>query len=50
MSYCRFRNTLKDLRECEEAWEEDDLDDEELKARDRMLEICKNIVRNYGGD
>jgi hypothetical protein len=47
MSYCRFQNTLIDLRDCEEHFE-DELDGEELKARQRILAICERIAHNYG--
>lgn len=49
MSYCRFRNTLSDLRDCyENIW--DDLADmeehslEEYQARKRLIELCQNIA------
>jgi hypothetical protein len=47
MSYCRFRNTLPDLRDCYENWEED-ADPEEQKARERLLKLCEKIVADYG--
>lgn len=49
MSYCRFRNTLTDLRDCQESLEnEDKLSPEEQKARDKLIKLCINIVDNYG--
>ncbi len=58
MSYCRFRNTLSDMQDCVEHWEGDELDDgtldelslEEKQARENMVEICKEIVRDYGDE
>lgn len=58
MSYCRFENTVQDLRDCYENWEslvEKETDEEspnehELRARATMLKICQNIVDNYGGE
>jgi len=55
MSYCRFRNTLQDLDDCYEHWEdlveeetEDEVrDDEEIRARERILELCEQIVQAY---
>jgi hypothetical protein len=49
MSYCRFQNTLADLRDCEEALNErgnlDDLDlsEGELKAARRLIALCGRI-------
>ena len=50
MSYCRFRNTLLDLQDCEENWEDDDLSMEEEKAREQLLSLCQSIVDNYGDE
>jgi len=51
MSYCRFQNTVKDLRDCEEALlniEEscdlDDLHQDELRALKQLLKVCNRIV------
>ena len=50
MSYCRFQNTLQDLRDCYENWDGDGdgLSDEEDKARAQMLKLCEQIVADYG--
>ena len=52
MSYCRFRNTLTDLRDCYECW--DDMvtreSEEELAAQAKLLALCKKIVEEYGDD
>lgn len=51
MSYCRFRNTLKDLRDCEEAMnhgEDSDLDKEEERAKKRLIRLCVEIARDFG--
>ncbi len=48
-SYCRFRNTLGDLRDCyEEIFE--DLEDEEEQARSRLVRLCRKIVDDVGED
>lgn len=39
MSYCRFRNTLNDLADCQENFDADDLSAEEHNARRKMIEI-----------
>lgn len=49
MSYCRFQNTLQDLRDCYEGWGED-LSPEETKAQKRLLKLCKDIVEDFGED
>lgn len=49
MSYCRFRNTLGDLRDCEEAMD-DNLDDspDEMRARRYLIGLCVDIATSYG--
>ena len=50
MSYCRFRNTLPDLSDCYDNWEEDldkEDDREEYQARERLLKLCKRIADEY---
>ena len=49
MSYCRFQNTVGDLRDCLENWEEE-LSEEEMRAQKRLLNICQQIVAWYGED
>lgn len=49
MSYCRFRNTLSDLRDCHEWMNETgDLMEEEVQARLRMIKLCRQIDEEYG--
>lgn len=50
MSYCRFRNTLTDLRDCEEHLDDrtDDMDEDELVARQRLINTCVRIAEAYG--
>lgn len=55
MSYCRFQNTLGDLRDCKGALDEDLDDNDELpqKGSDehwamlQLIEVCKEIVDNH---
>ena len=43
MSYCRFRNTLNDLQDCENNF--DNINSiEELVAAKRLLKTCQRIV------
>jgi len=46
MSYCRFENTLADLRDCYDNWEEE-LSESEKICQVHLLELCKNIVDDY---
>jgi hypothetical protein len=47
MSYCRFRNTLLDLRDC--YYNMNGLDDNrEIQARKQLVELCKDIIDEYG--
>jgi hypothetical protein len=57
MSYCRFENTANDLKDCYDNWESLDRLDadeipngDEIKARKRLLRICKEIVATFGDD
>lgn len=45
MSYCRFENTLADLRDCaENIHDVDDLSHDELRARKQLIALCRQIV------
>lgn len=44
MGYCRFQNTVKDLRNCRWHIEDSDLSEEEAKARFELLDLCLTIV------
>lgn len=49
MSYCRFENTLSDLEDCYENWDgRDELSHDEERAKKRLLQVCQNIVGDYG--
>lgn len=49
MSYCRFRNTAQDLRDCKDVLEEGvdfmkkDLDNEEMYAAIEIIEMAREI-------
>ena len=53
MSYCRFQNTLKDLRDCKDALEEmtnegKTLSSSELDAAQELVDLCQEIVNLIG--
>lgn len=55
MSYCRFTNTLKDLRDCVRAIETaddagqfvEDLSEEERRSFERMVRECGQFSEDY---
>ena len=47
MSYCRFQNTVQDLDDCFENFD-DAKSEEEKRARKRIIEICVEIALDYG--
>jgi len=44
MSYCRFENALRDLRDCDNALWDEDLSDAEVKARSKLIKLCRKIA------
>jgi hypothetical protein len=46
MSYCRFENTLRDLRDCYNNMN-NDLSKSEFYARKQMIEMCANITNQH---
>lgn len=50
MSYCRFRNTLEDLRDCYDNMDDNDLSDEERAARRRLIKLARQIADIYGDE
>lgn len=46
MSYCRFQNTAKDLQDCADNLEADDLSDDEARARKWLIKLCQQIVND----
>jgi len=49
MGYCRFENTLRELRECYDHLD-DELRDMEAKSRRRLIELCSLIASEYKDD
>ena len=47
MSYCRFENTYRDLANCYTNMD-DDLSGSEFKYREKLIEMCQDIVAAYG--
>ncbi len=47
MSYCRFQNTLEDLKDCRQNMDEA-MSDEEKRARKRLIALCAEIAELYG--
>jgi hypothetical protein len=47
MGYCRFENTLEDLRDCYEHVGDEGLSESEHKCRDKLMKLCRDIVGGY---
>ena len=47
MSYCRFENTLLDLKDCYDNMNSDDLSRSEFYMRQYMVELCMSIACEY---
>ena len=51
MSYCRFQNTLEDLRDCYEHLNDfDTLEGEEKRAAKELIKLCKSIADDFEGE
>ena len=44
MSYCRFQNTLSDLKDCYAHMTDAGLDKDEARARQDLAELCLEIL------
>lgn len=44
MSYCRFQNTVSDLADCRDHINDDDLSDDEKRARKTLISVCRDIL------
>ena len=52
MSYCRFENTLHDLRDCARALDDDGLEglsEDERRAAKQLIKLCKRIADDNDG-
>ena len=47
MPYCRFTNTLEDLRDCYEHMDDEDLSEEEKQSREELLRLCHEMAAGY---
>ena len=47
MSYCRFQNTLHDLRDCYENLDDQDLYNDEKEAKSSLIQLCTKISGEY---
>ena len=47
MSYCRFENTLRDLRDCYNNMGSDDLSQSEFYVRKQMIILCMSLASEY---
>ena len=50
MSYCRFQNTARDLNDIVEHIHDEDLSEEEKRARIRLIKMCREIVEETEGE
>ncbi len=50
MSYCRFQNTVSDLRDCEDNMDDSGLSYDEAHARRRLIERCIRIARDWSNE
>ena len=46
MSYCRFQNTLTDLRDCYDNFD-DMVSADEARARSKIYEVCQKIINCF---
>lgn len=45
MSYCRFENTLSDLKDCRDALDRgDSLSEREVKKAKALIDLCREIA------
>lgn len=51
MGYIRFENTLRDLEDCEEhIYDTGDLNETEVTARKKLIELCVEIALEHGSE
>jgi len=44
MNYCRFENTLEDLRDCYYHIYDEDLSESEKEAKLKLMKLCEKVV------
>jgi hypothetical protein len=49
MGYCRFENTLNDLKDCKEHLDdsEKDMSKKEVNCKYQLIDICREIATRY---
>lgn len=50
MAYCRFQNTVDDLKDCYDHLFDEDLSHDEQRAREGLIRICKDIAAEIDWD
>lgn len=50
MSYCRFSNTVSDMQDCVDEWNEGVANKDEAHARKEMVELAERILELYQQD
>lgn len=50
MSYCRWENTLSDLEDCVESWDDGVANRDEARARKRLVELAEELLSLYRND
>ena len=50
MSYCRFENTMSDLRDCLRNIHREAENNRDEVSRQEMIELFKEIAEDYEGD
>ena len=48
MSYCRFQNTLSDLRDCIEHLQDEEMSAEEVAAKNKLVKLCVEVAEDEG--
>lgn len=46
MGYCRFENTLRDLRDCYDHMDEE-LSESEMRAKKKLITLCSEIALDF---
>ena len=49
MAYCRFQNTLNDLRDCYEHLDDKFESEDEERARASLMKLCRKIAQEVFG-
>lgn len=47
MSYCRFHNTVTDMKDCIDYVWDMDLSEDENKKRIKFIELCREVAEQF---